>query len=217
MSKQPGKVEGEGVIVLDGGCGDPAPLDAGQLALRLRQAGVRVALLGACRSGRRDDVNVWSSVATSLLKAELGAVVGMRYKIRDESAIAFAGAFYRALVSGLTIDEAVAAGRVAVSLLDPQGWGVPVLYLRALDGVIFPEHTADVTLKEIRDQLRVTARQRIGILRGKAVTVDIGKMTKGVIEAEMEVDVVEEGGDATAVKIKEMGRAPSTLTRKRTR
>ncbi len=205
MGAQPETVEGEGVIILDDGYGDPEPLSAGELALQLRRAGVRVAVLGACRSGRQGDVNVWSSVAAALLKAELGAVVGMQYTIQDESAVAFAGEFYRALVTGLPVDEAVTNGRLAIVRDDVWGWGVPVLYLRAPDGVIFPEHTADPALEEVRDQLRVTARQRVKELRGKAVAVDIEEMTAGVVEAEQEIGIVAEGGEATVVRIKRLG------------
>ena len=205
LSAQPGKYEGEGFIILDNGRNAAVQFNAGQLALRLRQAGVRVAVLGACRSGRRDDVNTWSSVATALLKAGLGAVVGMQYTIRDKNAIAFAGVFYKALLAGLPIDEAVTAGRLAVSPLDAQDWGVPVLYLRAPDGVVFPEYAADATLEEVRNEIRVTARQRIKELHGKAITVDISRMTEGTVEAEQNIDVVKEGGEATTVKIKELG------------
>jgi hypothetical protein len=204
MGAQPGTVEGEGVIVLDDGYGDPAPLNVGQLALQLRRAGVRVAVLGACQSGRRDDVNVWSSVATALLKAELGAVVGMQYTIRDDSAIAFADAFYHALVAGLPIDEAVTNGRIAVTQVDARDWGVPVLYLRARDGVVFPEYTADSSLEDVRKELVVRARQRIKELRGEAVTIKIGKMTHGSVEGEQEVEIVAEGGEATVVGIDEL-------------
>jgi hypothetical protein len=205
MGAVPGTAEGKGFLILDDGYGDPELVDAGELALKLRQAGVRAAVLGACRSGRRDDVNVWSSVAAALLKVKLGAVVGMQYTIRDDSAIAFASAFYPALVAGLPIDEAVTNGRLAISEVDARGWGVPVLYLRAPDGVIFPEHADDLSLEKIRDQLRVTARQRIGVLRGKAVTVDIGEMVAGVVEAKQDITEVAEGGEATTVKIDKLG------------
>ena len=137
---RPGMTEGEGVLILDDGAGDPVSLDAAALAQRLREVGVRAAVLGACRSGRRGGVNVWSSVATALLKAELGAVVGMQYTIRDDSAIAFSRAFYRDLLAGLSVDEAVTKGRQAIAREDVRGWGVPVLYLRVEDGVIFPEY-----------------------------------------------------------------------------
>lgn len=205
MGPSPGAIEGQGVLIVDDGRGYPERISANQLALQLRQAGVRVAVLGACQSGCRDTTNVWSSVATSLLKADLGAVVGMQDTVKDKSAIAFAKNFYRALVSGLPIDEAVTSGRIAIACTDPKGWGIPVLYLRAPDGVVFPEYTADPGLEETRKQLRVTARQRIKELHGKAITVDISRMTKGTVEAEQNIDVVRERGEATTVKIKDLG------------
>lgn len=205
MGAQPGTVEGEGMIVLDDGYGDPAPLSAGQLALQLRRAGVRAAVLGACQSGRRDDVNVWSSVATALLKAELGAVVGMQYTIRDDSAIVFSREFYQTLLVGLPIDEAVTNGRLAIARQDVRGWGVPVLYLRAPDGIVFPEYTDDLTLEEVRDQLRVTARQRIKELRGNAVAVEVKKMTRGTLNATQEIGTVANGGKAIGVRIERLG------------
>jgi hypothetical protein len=205
MGDQPGVVEGKGAIVLDDGYGDPEPLDAGELALRLRKIGVRAAVLGACRSGRRDDVNVWSSVATALLKADLGAVVGMQYKVRDDSAIAFARAFYKALIAGLPIDEAVTNGRLEISQSDVRGWGVPVLYLRAPNGVIFPEQAADPALEPVRGQLRVDAEQRITELRGKAVVVDIGEMTEGDVKARQVIGTVAEDAEATTVRIERLG------------
>jgi hypothetical protein len=205
MSVKPGATEGKGYLILDDGYGDPQPVEADQVGLQLRRAGVRVAMLGACESGRRDDINVWSSVAAVLLKAGLGAVVGMQYTVRDDCAIAFADAFYRALVAGLSIDAAMMAGRLAVTQLDVRDWGVPVLYLRARDGVVFPEYAVDSNLAEVRDEIVVRARQRIGELRGKAVTVKIGKMTHGRAEGEQEIEVVTEDGEATVFEINELG------------
>lgn len=205
MGVQPGTTEGTGYLVLEDGYGDPQPVDAHQVGLQLRRAGVRVAVLGACESGRRDDVNVWSSVAAALLKAELGAVVGMQYTVRDDCAIAFAGAFYRALVAGLPIDAAVTAGRIAVARLDARDWGVPVLYLRARDGVVFPEYAADARLEEVREEIVVRAQQRIEVLRGKAVAVEIGTMTQGRVESQQDIGTVAKDGEATGVKIGELG------------
>jgi hypothetical protein len=205
MGVQPGTTEGKGYIVLDDGYGDSQPIEADQVGLQLRRAGVRVAVLGACQSGRRDDVNVWSSVAAALLKAELGAVVGMQYTVRDDCAIAFAGAFYRALVAGLPIDAAVTAGRIAVAQLDARDWGVPVLYLRAKEGVVFPEYAADPSLQEVREELVVRAQQRIEVLRGEAVGVEFGKMSQRRVESQQEIGTVAKGGRATGVKIGELG------------
>jgi hypothetical protein len=142
IGAQPGKAEAQGVLLFEDHTGYSAPLDAATLSVVLRQRGVRVAVLGACHSAERDDVNQWSGVAESLLKAGLGAAVGMQFAVKDESAISFVHKFYEALLAGLTIDEAVCAGRVAIAAQpDPRGLGTPVLYLRdsGSNGVVFPE------------------------------------------------------------------------------
>ena len=205
LSPESGKGEGKGFIILDNGSNEAALMSAGQLALRLRQAGVRAAVLGACHSGRRDHVNVWSSVAAALLKAELGAVVGMQYPIQDDSAIAFAEAFYRALVSGLSMDEAVTSGRMAIPLTDSRGWGVPVLYLRASDGVIFPEYAADLTLEQARKQIRVKIKQQAQVIKGKMTGVEVTRMTRGEVNVKQTIGTVTESGEVTGFKAEQMG------------
>jgi hypothetical protein len=70
------------------------------------------------------------------------AVVAMQYEILDSKAITFAKSFYTTLAAGLTVDEAMSTGRLAVlNESDDKGveWGVPTLYLRATDGVLFKE------------------------------------------------------------------------------
>jgi hypothetical protein len=102
---------------------------------------VRLAVLGACEGGRRDQVNAWTGVVPALTRAGIPAVVGMQYKIRDKNAIVFSRRFYRALAAGQPIDAAVTDGRLAIlnrSGDDERDWGVPVLYLRTGEGVLFP-------------------------------------------------------------------------------
>lgn len=138
--------EGFGAILLEDAEGYAYPFPAENLALTLRGAGVRVAVLGACESGRRDGVNLWSGVAPALMRAGIPGVVAMQYEIFDDSAIAFARRFYQLLAAGLSLDEAVSAGRLGVlnaGGLDDVDWGVPVLYMRSPDGIIFPEVTAE--------------------------------------------------------------------------
>jgi hypothetical protein len=203
MAAQPGIMEGEGVLILDDGYSDAVRFSAGQLALQLRQAGVRVAVLGACDSGRRDNVNAWSSVATALLKADLGAVVGMQYKIRDDSAIAFAREFYKALATGLPIDEAVTNGRIAIAANDVRGWGTPVLYLRAADGVVFPEYRDDSALESERQQVRLKVQQKVKILRGKLVGIEAGTL-KESSDVKQSADTVKQGAELVGIKAREV-------------
>lgn len=151
---------GAGVLVLAGGEGGaPRLLGAGELALLLQRAGVRVAVLGACESGRRDGVSAWTGIAPALVERGVPAVVAMQYAVIDAQAVAFSQAFYTALAGGLTVDEAVATGRLAMlgtAGPDDAEWGVPVLYMRAPDGVVFPNlagrdsGTADALRRAVR-------------------------------------------------------------------
>lgn len=207
QSAVPGAYEGRSSLILEDEYGDEDVLDADLLAVQLRDAGVRVAVLGACQTAQRDDVNSWSSVAESLLKAELGAVVGMQFPVGDDSASAFAERFYGALAIGLSIDEAVSAGRVAVAALDDaRGWANAALYLRAPDGVIFPAIAADPRLDTARQQVTVRIAQEaenvFGILRGPRIE----KIAPGAnVILEQTVKDVEEGGVVEAGTIKQIG------------
>jgi|SRR5882724_5372167 len=198
QSQVPGAYEGKSSIVLEDEFGDEDVLDAELLAVQLRDAGVRVAVLGACHTAQRDDVNAWSSVAEVLLKAELGAVVGMQFPVGDDSALRFAKNFYTALAIGLSIDESVAAGRVAVANLDdPRGWANPTLYLRVPDGVIFPTIAADPKLEAARQKATVKSTQRIRELSGKAIALKIGQLGAGATaEATQVIDVVKKEAEA---------------------
>ncbi|MCM3871379.1 MAG: CHAT domain-containing protein [Pyrinomonadaceae bacterium] len=144
-----GGQEGKGFLVLTDAIGGEQPFSAGSLALSLADRGVRLAMLGACESGRVDRVNAWSGIAPALLGAGIPAVVGMQFSVRDENAIAFSRVFYRELAAGHSIDEAVASGRQAIFIRahdDPneRDWGAAVLYLRAQDdAILFPRTVLD--------------------------------------------------------------------------
>jgi len=140
-----GSMEGEGSLVLIDDRGQPMPFSSEKLAQNLRGRGVRLAVLGACETGRRDQVNAWTGIAPSLSRAGVPAVLAMQYTIRDDNAIAFSRRFYAALAAGEPVDAAVIDGRLAIfnrSSEDDRDWGVPVLYLRAEEGVLFPRPQA---------------------------------------------------------------------------
>jgi len=126
-----------------------------QFAKAVRRAGVKVVVLSTCESGWRDYEDFsWSGVAAALLRAGIPVVVGMQFTISDAAAIAFSGAFYRAIARGLSVDEAVGHGRAAMTdealsdldeglddglVPNPAGeadnflsdFGLPVLYTRS--------------------------------------------------------------------------------------
>jgi hypothetical protein len=144
------KEEGYLLLVEDKTTKKEARLSAEDLAKWLQPAGVRLAVLGACHSGARHERYPWDGVAGALVARDIAAVIAMQYEVQDDQAIAFHQAFYAALGLGLSLDEAVWSGRVAMlqttsSELDAGvnvEWGVPVLYSRLPTGALFPERMA---------------------------------------------------------------------------
>jgi hypothetical protein len=140
-------ISGFGHIVIFDDEKKPREFPVESLARTLNGSAVRLAVLGACETGRRGDECAWSGIAPALARVNIPAVVAMQYKIKDSNAISFIRAFYKNLAEHHSIDQAMSAGRNAVSIRnspDDRDWGVPVLYFRAQnsDGVIFPPEEA---------------------------------------------------------------------------
>jgi hypothetical protein len=78
-----GSIIGDGGIVLADRDNQAAMISGDRLSEILHNKGVRLAIFGACETGRRDGHNVWSSVVASLLKKGIPAVVSMQFTIMD--------------------------------------------------------------------------------------------------------------------------------------
>lgn len=177
-------LEGAGLLAFENGEGKTHLFPADKVAQNL--VSVRLAVLGACESGRRDNVNVWSGIAPALMRNGVPAVVAMQYEVYDKSAIAFSRRFYQAISVGLSLDEAVTQGRLAVLNLDAPfdlDFGVSVLYMRAPDGMIFASVTEDSALAEQRQQAQVTVKQLVDELHrgGKLTGIEVAVMTGGEV------------------------------------
>lgn len=151
---------GEGWLILAQPDNQADRVSAEELRALLDEREVRLVVLGACESARRDRFQKLSSVAVSFLKGRVPCVVAMQFTIADHLAASFMGAFYEALVAGLQIDEAVALGRAMIwSATHGDGshrrdWGVPVLYLRTPGGRIFPPVTDEAARQEAERRSR---------------------------------------------------------------
>lgn len=158
----PGTYIGTGEIVLE-----DTSVKAEEVGITLHGSGVRLAVLGACESGRRDGINEWSGIAPALVKAQVPAVVAYQFPILDQCAIAFHQQFYLALVGGLSIETAVSVGRIAAYHADPQGrdWGAAVLYLRSSDALLFGGATDDAVRAEARRSVQTTWDSLLDISR----------------------------------------------------
>ena len=202
-----------------------ALLPATQLAINLRARGVQLALLIACNSGVQPGQDVWGSVATGLVGAGVPAVIGMQYKVGVATAIRFDRAFYRALAAGRSVDEAMAAGRLAMynattgEAVAPararywRDWAVPVLYLRP--GATVSLASADApTRSAIEDELGLLVSVRANEVKagGEVVGAKVGAIEDGHLRAELILGDV--AGKVTGAQIGRIGsgRAEVDLT-----
>ena len=178
MGPRVGTYMGSGFLAFEDG-----PVDAEQVAINLRSNGIRLAVLAACDTARRDGYNVWSGIAPALVKALIPAVVANQYKIKDTTAIAFSQQFYQALAAGLPIERAMSAGRIGAYNQDKTGrdWGVPVLYMRAGDGVLFEGPADDAVRDRAQEKAEGKIRLRVKEVKAGAVVVgaDLARMSRG--------------------------------------
>ncbi|MDA0243879.1 MAG: CHAT domain-containing protein [Chloroflexi bacterium] len=101
---------------------------------------LRLVLLNACE-GAKGGHDLFSSTAHILMAKGLPAVLAMQYEITDKAAIEFARTFYETIAEGWPVDRAVSEARLAMSFAftNTVEWGVPVLFMRSPDGVLFKE------------------------------------------------------------------------------
>jgi hypothetical protein len=145
----------------------PAPWTrADRLAPLLRAAGCRLAVFNACNSGH------WSFMQP-LMAQSLPAAIGVQGTVMNDSALAFAAALYRALAVGLSLDEAVSQGRLAVlgAALREAGvhpsrrklwvsandWLRFMVYMPSGDAVLFPRPETAANNKAQREARRSRA------------------------------------------------------------
>lgn len=185
----------------------PSRLPAEQLAINLRARGVQLVVLGACESAARAQRDPWSGVATRLVAANIPAVVAMQYRINDRAAIDFGHRLYRSLAAGLPLDEAVAAGRLAIYNLTTGGkkdprkeriwrdWGVPVVYMRKDASVSLVSVPDETERERLADEIEATIRVRVDDVSagGEVIGLEAGVISAGRIDVEVIAGNVRDG------------------------
>lgn len=131
---------GEGVIAFADNRGRRQLVGASALAdlLSVADPMPRLVMLNSCQTAAGADTDVFSSTAATLVRTVPG-VVAMQFAVTDDAAAVFSRAFYQALVHNRGVDEAVRAGRIALTGWNPDSleWVTPVLYLRSRDTRLF--------------------------------------------------------------------------------
>jgi hypothetical protein len=134
------KAAGQGFVVLVNDEGGPKLLYARDLAhLVDDHHDLRLVVLNACDGARGNEVDLFSSSASFLVRHGTPAVVAMQFEITDQAAIEFSRSFYEAIADGAPIDTALGEARKSMSIANQRSleWGTPVLYTHAADGRLF--------------------------------------------------------------------------------
>jgi tetratricopeptide (TPR) repeat protein len=145
-----------GMLILEGDRkGSEAAITGGTLAALLSETEIRLVVLSACRT---------ASVAQTLLRHGVGAIVAMQFPWRDATAVSFFRAFYGALLELRTIHEAIRDGRQVLRQAGPD-WAAPTLHLALDMDALFaasdaPQQRARHTYRNIKHQRNADFRGR---------------------------------------------------------
>lgn len=140
---------GRGVLVLEDEDERGRKVDGNTMGVLLRDApSIRLVFLNACETARTAQAqgqDPFAGVAASMVMAGIPAVIAMQFPITDDAAITFAQWVYPLLARGYPVDAAVAEGRRAIRLAEPETmeWGTPVLFMRSPQGIIFQVSEAE--------------------------------------------------------------------------
>ena len=107
----------------------PHWVSAREVSNLLADAGVRLAVLTACKSAVVAGQSVFSGMGPALIQAGVPAVVAMQFSVTVEAAKSFTRSFYLALAQYVPLTQAMGQARAAL-FADETAWYRPVLYLR---------------------------------------------------------------------------------------
>jgi CHAT domain-containing protein len=130
---------GQGALALENEDNSLHTVDADQLRVMFRNSSVRVAFLNACNLATHEGGESMNSVARSLTRTGVAAVIAMQYKLPQSSAHLFSRSLYESLATGHPLDQALSDARSTAYVIrgDKVYWGIPVLTMRAADGKIW--------------------------------------------------------------------------------
>ncbi len=128
----------DGMLVLEKPDGRPHVIRGELLADYLYDEGsLQLVVLNSCEGARTSPDDPFSSVATTLVRRGVPAVVAMQFAISEPAAAAFAGHFYDEISRNVPVDAAMSRTRLVMKAMGGAEWGTPVLFMRSPDGKIF--------------------------------------------------------------------------------
>lgn len=120
----------QGYLAFEGRNKHPHWISAQELSNLLAGAGVRLAVLTACKSAVVAGESVFAGMGPALIQAGVPAVVAMQFSITAGAAKQFAELLYLSLGQRDPLTLAMGQARAALFGAHPTAWYRPVLYLR---------------------------------------------------------------------------------------
>lgn len=126
-----------GKLYLQGSGGQCQPISAEDFAMPIRDcASLKLIVLNSCSGAVSAQDDNFSSLAATLVRRGVPAVIAMQGPVIDTNAILLAYRFYEALADNLPIEAALSEARqnLKQAFTDHYYWALPVLFMRSLDG-----------------------------------------------------------------------------------
>jgi len=124
-------------LVMEDDCGNSDLRESEDLAVLALDRPLQLVVLNSCFGAKRDDTQKFSSVAASMVRSGVPAVIAMRTEISDDAARAIAQTFYTALALNMPVDAALTEARRKIFRSDSLEWATPILYMQVPDGQLF--------------------------------------------------------------------------------
>jgi len=166
---------------------------ATELAEALRDCRVPLFVLDACQSAKAEE-DPTASVAARLLQGGVASVVAMSHSVLVETARRFVTAFYRELMGGARIGQAMLAGqrelkdatfrgKVFTGELHLHDWFVPVLFQEEVD----PQLIREVPAAQVRAVIEQQRKLSLGELPPEPEHTFVGR-SRELLKAERLLD-----------------------------
>lgn len=124
-------VKGKGrLILINRKTNKPDYITSEELGTVLAGRKIRLVVLSACNTSVTDAQDDFASIAETLIRQGIPAVVANQAPVVNKTVAVFVRALYNELLASGNIDKAVTAGRIALKLdlRDGLEWGIPTLH-----------------------------------------------------------------------------------------
>lgn len=145
--------------------------------LALQQKTLKLVFLNTCEGAKAGEKDMFSSLVGGFMANGVLSVIAMQQQITDRGAIVFSENFYSSIAHFMPIDASVSIARTAMNgqAKKTMEWGVPALYMRAGNGVLFqkvpiPQRTASQSTHTMRKKKTNTDQTPRTIARKRRAT-----------------------------------------------